>query len=338
LVAYLLYIWANNHNGFNLKNTNTWLESIKKLIFPSLIFLGMLLAFYIPFVLELSKSTLDYWQTRIEGTGGKVSSSMYLFRVYQPIYVIHIYTALFGLGGLNFILKTFKALKNKDFNSSLILGTILVWFTIPWIFLEVFVEIPGTHIYCYLLPLFIILAFGIDLIRFLISKVLGKITFSQILFSTGLSVVFLFLFLQSNQIFVDHQKEYPWENEKFLIWEFHKPTPIFHLSMFGFPYYRNWNEIGNIVMDSENNGFYATNERDSISRFHIKLKKSTSDAGHFVYIKNPQSFTNDITNEKAKYWMENYSPIATFFKSGESVVEIYYMPQGDLKQIQKQGF
>jgi len=108
--------------------------------------------------------------------------------------------------------------------------------------------------------------------------------------------------------------------------------------MFGFPYYRNWDEIGNIVMNSKNNGYYSTNERESISRYHIGLTKDSNQAGHYIYIRNPQSFTKKITNPKVSYWMSKYPPIATFFKSGEPVTEIYFMPQGNLEEIQALGY
>ncbi len=331
-VLYLVYLWAKKYEALNFK------KLFKAFFLPSLIFVITLLSFYIPFVLELSKKTLDYWQGRIEGVEDKISSSIYLFTIYQPIYVIHIYTILGGLGILNILAKCYKAFKQKNLEEALLYTTLLIWFAIPFAFLEGLVSIPGTHIYTYLIPAFIGLSFGINLISLLVSRLLGKIAFAKFLFWSGIFVIFTFIFAQSNQIFVDHQKEYPWENEKFLLWTFSRPTPIFHLSMFGFPYYRNWEEIGNIVMGAENNGFYSTNEKDSISRFHIKLKKSTDDAGHYIYIKNPQSFIGEVTNEKAKYWMKNYSPITTFFKDGDPIVEIYYTPQGDLKAIKNQGF
>ncbi|HOM78309.1 MAG TPA: phospholipid carrier-dependent glycosyltransferase [bacterium] len=331
-VLYLMYAWAKKYNQLNFK------ALVRSFWLPALFFTLLILAFYVPFVLELSKSTLDYWQGRIAGTGNKISSSIYLFRVYQPIYAIYIYLILGSLGTLKILATILVNFKKKNFDKCFLYISILLWFVIPFVFLEGYVKIPGTHIYTYLLPGFIGMALGIRLIEKSLTKFLGRIAFARFLFFLGVSVVFTFLFMQSNQVFVDHQKEYPWESEEFFIWTFPKPTPIFHLSMFGFPYYRNWDEIGRFVMNSENNGFYATNERESIARYHVRLQKSTNDAGHFIYIKNPQSFTNEITNKKAAYWIENYSSIATFFKGSDPVVEIFFMPQGSLEEIQEKGF
>lgn len=331
-VLYTFYRW------YLAYKPKTFWAFLKPFILPGILFVLLLASFYIPFVLELSKSTLDYWHGRIVGTGGKISSSKYLFTVYQPIYVIHIYTALAGLGALRIAFKLFQNFKQKNYKRLFLYLCLGAWFLIPLVFLEVFVEIPGTHVYTYLIPLFAVLGQGVTLIMELTDKALSRIAFSRILFWIGTGVVFLFILAQSHQIFVDHQTEYPWTGEKFLIWEFPRPTPIFHLSMFGFPYYRHWDEIGEFVTSSENNGYYSTNERSSISRYHIPFKKDTDSAGHFVYIKNPQSFTNEIIYEKAAYWAEKYPPVLSFFKNGDPVVKVYYMPQGELEEIQAAGY
>ena len=69
----------------------------------------------------------------------------------------------------------------------------------------------------------------------------------QITGYAALCVLTLFLFLQANAIFVDHTKEYPWEDKKFLIFTMTRPTPVFHLSMFGFPYNREWKQIAELL-------------------------------------------------------------------------------------------
>jgi hypothetical protein len=204
--------------------------------------------------------------------------------------------------------------------------------------MEIIVDIPGTHIYTYLVPLFILLALGISLIQDALQKLLSKIVFSKFLFWLGVFVMFSFIFAQSHQIYVDHKKEYPWENEKFFIWTFSSPIPTFHLSMFGFPYFRHWNAISQYINSTESNGYYSTDERESISRYHINLMKSADDAGYYIYIKNPQSFEGKITNKKVIYWMDKYTPVASFFKDGDPIVEIYYMAPGSLDEIIAQGF
>ena len=373
---------------------------IKHLAVSLLVFLILTCAFYIPFVLNIAQSTTDYWTGRISGdVSGKISSSQYLFSVYQPIYVSHIYTTLgimgFALISILTILKTSqqdmnapsmseangrraskkfspeaKALEEATpnivgrgasqklsgklmsrffkadvfnfvhirFNQSgfelPILFSVLAWFLIPFILLEVVVSIPGTHIYSYLIPTFLFMGFALFHIDLIVRTVIGRderepsdqsnlvILLPAILYSS-VCLLFIFLTLQSYYVFVDHTYEYPWENKKFLVWTLPKPTPIFHLSMFGFPYFRHWDEIGNFIRNDRQSTFYTTNERVSISRYHVDFDKDGEKAGYYIYINNPQTFTNEVTNERIRAWVQNNQPLTQYKNQDHTVSKIY---------------
>lgn len=343
IMFYFLYLWfKENVNNFNKK------DLYFKHFLVTLAISGLLLSlFYIPFILNVSQTTLAYWGGRISGeVSVKISSSKYLFTVYQPIYVVHFYTILFSLG-LFYVFAPYMRkylikiglvahLPNYEFKRGITLFT-LFWFFLPLIFFEGLVYIPGTHIYNYLIPMFIFLSLGIVFIENVLKKFSRFFIPSAISYS-GLIVLFAFLFLQSYAIFVNHDREYPWESEEFLIWEFPKPTPIYHLSMFGFPYYRNWEGIRDVIMASDNNGYYSTNERKSLARFYVPFNKSTDEAGHFIHIINPQSFTNKIQQEKALYWSERYPPVFTFSRSGKDLVRVYQMEPGTMEEILEKGY
>lgn len=396
-VCYLLYRWAKLQ-VFNFREVYgkfTLTKPLKHLLLSGFIALLLVGIFYLPFVFNVDEGTKSYWLGRLEGTGGKISSSRYLFSVYQPIYVVHIYLALFVFGfvesirrfiGVELIFSLFKArfriwgtlalLLVKDYFQKLV--ALSLWFLLPFVFMEALVNIPGTHIYTYLVPIFVYLGFGILLIEKLASMLLRHI--SYIFVYAGVFIVFSFIFLQSYTVFVDHAVEYPWTSEKFFIWEFPKPTPIFHLSMFGFPYYRNWEEIGDFVEEDiayipcpAHKDFnqcpfrvgkikqYSTNERSSISRYHISFNKNTDLAGYYVHIKNPQSFTNEILSDKARYWADTYAPEKSFVhcpedistgnftdvlglhideckSEGTVISSVYYMLPGDLDSVKNAGF
>ncbi len=335
LAFYFLYTWYGSIKVFNKKKFLTLLSS-------GLLAAVLLAAFYIPFVLTLSSQTLDYWEGRISGdVSSKTSSSHYLFTVYQPIYVVHIYTIL-GVLGFFALLVTLLSLKVKNkllagFTSVINIGDakvqklfiILIWFLISFVFMEVFVYIPGTHIYTYLLPLFVFLGFGILIIEKLLYKFFGG-KYGNFMLVAGVALIFTFIAVQAYFIYDDNTREYPWENEQFIVWTFPRPTPIFHLSMFGFPYYRNWEGIRDFIVHQPEVTAYTTNERDSIARYYIHLEKDTQKAGFMVYIKNPQSFTNDITNPKVSYYVGKLAPMFVFSRNGREFVQIYNMPTGDI--------
>ncbi len=315
--------------------------------------------FYIPFALSVSNSTLSYWEGRIAGTGGKESSSIYLFRVYQPIYVIHIYLYCFIFGIFSLITSKYlpdislivgmgTQLKGnikglKDFfitNKKEAFRTIalLIWVLVPFIFMEVFVQIPGTHIFTYLIPAMIVIGLGVDYLLQASCKYLTT-SFGYVVGGFIILMFFSFIYLQTYQIFVDHAEEYPWEPEQFYNWNFAKPNATYHLSLFGFPYYRRWSEIGQIVMSkSDPTASYSSNERETITRYYVPLKRSADSATTYVYINDPQSYNTKITNPKIKYLVERYPATQILFLKDKEVARIYDIPHGTLDELIKQGF
>ncbi len=390
--AYLLFAWLRKETFAVFKITN-----LKHLIVSGVIFLVMLGSFYIPFIEEIDHYTKSYWQGRISGEGGKTSDSSYLFSIYQPIYVLHLYRLLFVLGLAKLATKlltpqTFTEialLKTKKLAGVLLLllddrlqkaAALLAWILVPIIFLEVLVTIPGTHIYTYLLPATIMLGFGLVFIEDVVCWVVKLITKSaklvvvgRYIVYTGIVVLFSFIFVQSYAVFVDHTQEYPWEEEQFFIWTLNKPSPVFHLSLFGFPYYRSWDGIGAYIHNgpvpplpcpgatlySENAGcwlepgkrveHYTSNERNSISRHYVSFPKESDAAGYYVHIVNPQSLSNEVLNDKSAYWAKYYPPVWISRRMpllpGQDdsdlippTTYIYYMPQGTLSEIKAMGY
>lgn len=278
--------------------------------------------FYVPFALNISGKTQEYWAGRLTGSvSAKVSSSMYLFTVYQPIYVIHIYTAATML----FFGVFLKAVIKKEVRLKHNLFPIIVWTASAVVFMEILVAIPGTHIYTYLIPMMMLLGWGSANFWNTTKKIVGKK--ADYLAIAGLVILTSFLYAQAWWVFVDHSSEYPWQDKKFLVWTLPKPAPTFHLSLFGFPYYRYWQEIGDLVNNGTVN-YYTTNERVSITRYHIKLGKSGESIGYYVYIYSPQTFTDHVTNYRASEWMKSNPPIKSFYsKNGIRNADIYLLPE-----------
>ena len=349
---YLLYEW--------FKNTKlSKKQKITHFLISGLLASALMFSFYIPFVMYVSEKTKDYWASRITGEeSGKVSSSKYLFTVYQPIYVIHIYLILFAMGILFIGLglardKIHKLIKVPDLVSRAFRGTtdlmglineqklkiacLLLWIGVSVLAFEFIIYLPGTHIYNYLLPSFIILAFGFVAMESFVFKIF-EWDLVKIFNLLGVFLLFGFLIAQSYAVYVDNTKEYPWEEEKFLIWTFPKPSVVFHLSMFGFPYFRDWEGIRDFVLAHPEIDAYTTNERKSIARYYVGLEKGSDKAGFYVHVKNPQSFTNEITSEKAAYWTQHYEPIHTLTRDGRDFVRIYIMPPGTLDEVVLKGF
>ena len=351
-VFYLLFNWFKNPSIS--KNSK-----ILTFFIAGLLSIGILGIFYIPFMTSVDIKTSDYWLNRITGaSSGKISSSKYLFKLYQPIFTLGAYGVFSVLGTIfillgffsTFILKIKKLPQFiKDFFShttdimqsikkdKIRTISLFLWVGIAVLFFEGYVYISGTHIYNYLIPTFILLGFGIVSIESAIFKVF-EFQLVRIFNFLGVFTIFIFLIAQSYVIFIDHKKEYPWEKEKFLIWDFNKPDESYHLSLFGFPYYRDWEGIRNFAKSHTDLIAYSSNERRQISGYYVDMDRNYNKSGLYVYIKNPQSFIEQISDDKAAYWVGKHDPVFTLTSYGTDKVRVYMMEPGTLEEIIEKGF
>ncbi|MCX7596549.1 MAG: glycosyltransferase family 39 protein [Fischerella sp.] len=315
-VFYLIYQWYIN--GKSSQNKNQLLH----LICAISVLLLSIAIFYIPFFFSLSESTKTYWAERISKQS---VSSTRTFMTYNPLFIIYLY-ALLGLLGLFRIKKNFS---------------IVLWLLFPLLSLETLVGNPGTHIYTYVLPFSILMAFGLELCQlFIVKKLIGKAKYINIFFGVFGILIFVFLFIISHLLFIDNRKEYPWENKSFLFLEFKKQSGQ---SLFGFPYYRHWEKIRLYLKSTDSKGYFITNENKSITRYYIPVEfknlelhpydpKQPGDI-YVIYIKNPQNINRKILDKEQSYWEALYQPVKTFSNNGRVVATIYRLSITDWEKI-----
>lgn len=293
--------------------------------------------FYIPFLLHIDAETKVYWTTRLVGEAAeKLSSSILLFQIYQPVFVIVVYISLFGSGIIYFAwiflgkhVASIPAYGLADipahkFQKNLLAA--LVWFLVTFLFMEGIVYHPGTHMYTYLIPAFIFIGLGVFAIEQSIRRFMGS-QYLKLLFKAAISGLFLFIFLQSYAIFVDHTQEYPWENERFLFWTLRSPSPDvterYALSMFGFPYFRDWENIGEFIREHSDFNSVGANEPDVVTNFYVrKSGRKFSPYRYYISIENPRSFI-PILNDRMAEIIQTQKPVQRVVASGETLAEIY---------------
>lgn len=295
------------------------------------------LGFYIPFTFYIDAGTKLYWTERlVEAAAEKMSSSILLFQIYQPVYVLGIYilfiTAclIFCLG---LLLKRWQAgfqdwtpadVPVQEFRNNLLV--VWVWFLLPFILMEVIIYQPGTHMYTYLIPAFILLGVGVYATEQSI-RGFSRSKGWHWVYPTVISGVFLLIFLQSYAIFVDHVQEYPWENERFLFWTLKSPTAEvtdrYSLSMFGFPYYRNWEKIGSFIRDGEDFRSIGANEPDVVTNFYVRKEgRPASPFRYYISIQNPRSFL-PVLNQRMAEVINSQEPVLRIKEQGKTLAEIF---------------
>lgn len=269
-------------------------------------FLGclVLLPFMIPYVIFHIKNTPsgNYFERRIGM--GYTNNKLYKMYVdlYNPFVTFWLTLALSIIGVV-------KNSKSKLF---------IVWFLFSYTLFELFVRKPGTHIYNFIIPVFILCGFGFE---YLFKKIKKEKT--RLVFLVSTVFISAFLYFQSYLIFVDHKKEYPWEPEEYIVFnqgceilknfcqkydivkmviktkEYHYDYEGEKLPLFGFPHSRNWDYINQIINSYNSNSKkelgYSTNEDQSVSSFYMDVNYKSSGAFYFIGIVKPTDFVVDTS-------------------------------------------
>ncbi len=179
-------------------------------------------------------------------------------------------------------------------------------------------------------------AFGLETFEEFLVKVVGSV-WGKRLNVVGITLLFVFLAGISHLIFIDHTPEYPWERRKYLFWMI-EPNKAYQLWSFGFPYYRDWEGISEYVTSTDDIGFFASNEKKSITSFYVPQQFDVDGAGYYIHIYHPQSFKETVANRKIRYWTNNYDPVKVFEINGRVLVEIYDMPPGTIEELKRAGY
>ena len=325
IIAYFIFEWWRARKDFVIK------KKLILLFLSGIVPLILMVVFYGALVFSLSLETKQYWSGRLTGTiSSKNSSSINLFNVYQPFLALYLYAMLLVGAVVTALVALIKKVKIPY-----VYFVLIVWAAAPLAFMETLVSIPGTHIYTYILPIIFIMSVTLDIFYSLISKIkLGALILRSLVI-----IVFSFLAYQSYMIFVDNTKEYPWEDEQFIFWTLKSPDiNKYNLSLFGFPYYRNWQAISEFTKKFPEVSAYTSNENNAISNYYLRKEKNTEKAGFYVYIRNPQTFKGQTNNEKYLYWSSKNAPVFTISRKGESLVNVYLMPVGTYLELVQKGY
>lgn len=294
--------------SFLLNKSCDWRYKIKLIPINFIVGFAILLPFLFPYFQTYIKlaANSDY----AEGIIGYADSfvnrdDLKQFLIYNPFLTLCVYAAAAFVG-------IFLSNDRPVFS---------VWFLSTLLIFRFFVKYSGLHFYNIFIPL-VVLA-GYAMYRFV-----KKLPFLWLRVSAGalLSAVFLFLYLQSYILFVDHKVEYPVEEEKILFWKtrrLEQADNIRHKT--GFTHKRYWGQINTFVngqntLNGENCG-YVTNEDKVLAKFYMDAP--ANEIGNCFYaigVKRPLSLAYDYSLPHIK----NKHTVKTFENEfDETVVRIY---------------
>jgi hypothetical protein len=302
------------------------------LIAATALFTLLLAGFYLPYALRLSSFQVDYWQSRFNGDS---TNFLQLFQFYNPGPMVWI--------GLAWVISGLTRIRN-----SLGWQILLAWFLPPLIFMTLIFKDSLTHAYTYLLPLLIVAGIGIDaMIGWIYSLIRGRSR--QIAQAVVLAVFLIFSYI-NYEIYIDHDPEYPWAPKRVLGMELEeKSNSNSALSAFGFPYSRQWRDIGNWFenLQTDNDIVLVTNERSEIAEFYLpskvidrpkyNLREFSEDirAPHGLYIlivQSPQTSRYQLWGLDLNEWHEKFVSLHDFTnEEGEIVASVYFLTQEQIE-------
>lgn len=288
------------------------------------------LGFYVEYASRLDSFQLSYWEERRVGDSTDI---LRLFQFYNP-------------GPLLWLCAAWVALGFTRLRTSLAWQVIAAWFVPPLVFMTLLFKDSRTHAYTYLLPLFLVAGLGVDvLMTWLKARLLRGKSFQWA--QASLLLVFLSLAYINYQVYIDHRIEYPWHPKRVLGMEFEGG---FVAGTFGFPYSRQWREIGDwfdaLPTDGERLDLVTNEKRQFIqfylpAKVHHRLNCDTGDfpsinvnAPHGIYIlivQSPQSWTRELWGLSLSEWRATFTPIHDFVNAdGDLLASVYYLSQAQI--------
>jgi len=260
-------------------------------------------SFYIPYIAsgKFSENTAGYLAKRVEGKNYLKNDSLYTTNVYNPLFVFFVLVG-FGI----FVLK--RRTPEHLF--------LVVWLVLPLLLFQVVFKNPGTHIHNYILPAMIFAGLGFNTI----ANKYGKPLYVLLAFLFG------FYFMVQCSVFIPAMSSgYPFENSSLLgVMPLAKADKNYHLFLYGFPYYRSLDVIGQKFQNYNRvQGFY-TNENTDVAQYYLKRFPVTEPGNNFIpqyYILVPdsQEFTEPTAEFMSKYTLKEVVDVAP-----QKLAKIYY--------------
>lgn len=260
-------------------------KEYKKVLLLLIISSSIAFIFYGPqiYLGFFSENTAGYLSKRIVGKEYLPSYTPYTFLLYNPLYIYLV--GLFLLSVYGYYTSTTE--EKKMYGR---------WFFLPFILLDFFVLVPGTHVHNYLFPLFILAGIGFEKIKkgwfYLVS-----ITFMVLIFIT------------QAQVFIPKfNLGYPFMDSSLLGIPQLKINKGYSTPIYGFVYNRSWKEISEYMTKQKRVPSFTTNENKVVAEYYLFGYSYTDwdpkrPATFYIQVNNSQEIDKIIPIDLLRYEM-----------------------------------
>jgi hypothetical protein len=277
-------------------------------------FIASLGVFYLPYILSdyFSNNTVEYITRRFTGASFIQNNSFYTFRVYNP-------TLLFTLVLLPSLMVFFETWSVK-------VKALFLWFFVPFVSFQFVISNPGTHIHNYFIPIYILSGFGLWSVYEKFNPIIKKLYIGVV------SFVFLLLFIVASLVYIPFLNQgYPWTDSEHRLIKLQQADKSYHLYLYGFPYYRGWDDVTRYFnLKSEITSVY-TNDNDTIAHYYLKgipyiRPNSKNLPTYFIDIRNNQEI---LTAEETFFgeYGARYAEERIFYDN-DGIMAVIYRKKG----------
>lgn len=268
--------------------------------------LGLLISsiFYIPniYLGFFGTNTFGYISKRLTGENYLRNNSLYTMLVYNPFYLyLSVLSLLAGIAVIK--------VRHK------FMTMLFAWAIVPFLTFQFFISNPGTHIHNYLIPVIILSGMGLN---YLLDKFKRC---SKFVVLPALTAI-VFIYLAQLTVFVPaFNRGYPWK--------INRPNSNYHLFLYGFPYNRDWDKVGQYFASLEGVRNFYTNDNETVAEYYIKSAPYIAPGSNFL----PQYYVQIDSPRELKQkprlpLSEKYSVI---FENGTNTTKIFRLKPDDVE-------
>jgi 4-amino-4-deoxy-L-arabinose transferase-like glycosyltransferase len=314
----LIFWWYKKY-----RSTTSLAWTNKLYVFVAIIlFIFIVLSFYIPFLWSLTEYQFSYWNRRMTG---EASNSINILLSYNFSIVLIIQCALI-------IISLFSIKRHSHYLF------LFSWLLPSLFFLEFVMSDPRSHIYVYMLPLFIFAGLGFEAI---FGMAESRFIWGRRTIAVGLLVAGLFSsFAASHYLFVDHDPEFPWNNKKILGVALEGKE---FAGIMGFPYRRDWRAIAEVLgnLPDRETSRFVSNEGSTVTQFYLQdtmaeLSRNeirVPSAVYLIAIKGARTWRTSILGRPLDYWRSRQDLTQV---SINDQAEIILLSRNDIAQLRRQ--
>lgn len=261
--------------------------------------------FYVPYALQPNfDEVTGYLLDRVAGERGldTVASTRALLSLYvPPFYFAIIGPALIaGIAGL---------IRRRDTLSL----ALVFWFVTTFGFYMLLGGDPQSHVYNYFLPGLMIAAYGM----WHVVELSGRAGLGGVV-RAGVWIVLAAFGGAAWTMFVDHGVEHPWYSKTILGYTLPNLETRRIEGVFGFPYRRGLETVGELFDRGELTGTFDSNERDVMADFYFRSNRGQP-ADYYFFVHAPLSLERTLPSDVTQHYQLTREVVF----NGRKTIDVY---------------